>query len=100
MASWLVYGDWLLEHDDVRGALIQLEHRHARARAAERAALQREIDALVKRHQASWSAALPPGVAARTWKHGFVTKVAIPWSEEAPALIARSLEERFVTALR
>jgi uncharacterized protein (TIGR02996 family) len=24
MATWLVYGDWLLEHDDVRGALIQL----------------------------------------------------------------------------
>jgi uncharacterized protein (TIGR02996 family) len=100
LASWLVYGDWLLEHDDVRGALIQLEHRHARARAADRAGLRREIDALVQQHQAGWSEALPPGVSAREWRYGFVTKVAVAWSEEAPALIEQVLRERFVTALR
>lgn len=99
-ASWLVYGDWLLEHDDVRGALIQLEHRHARARAADRAALRREIDELVRRHQGGWSAALPAGVDAKAWRYGFVTKVAVAWSEDAPGLIERALRERFVTALR
>ena len=98
--AWLVYGDWLLEHDDVRGALIQLEHRLARARVAERPALQREIDALVKQHQARWKKALPRGVVAEAWKHGFVTQVTVPWSEDAPALIERALQERFVTALR
>jgi uncharacterized protein (TIGR02996 family) len=100
LASWLVYGDWLLERDDARGALIQLEHRHARVRAADRAALRREIDALVQQHQASWSAALPPGVVAQAWKYGFVTKVAVTWSEDAPELIEQALQDRFVTALR
>jgi uncharacterized protein (TIGR02996 family) len=99
-AAWMVYGDWLLEHDDVRGALIQLEHRHARARAADRAALRREIDELVKQHQRRWSRALPTGVTAQAWKHGFPTKVAVTWSEDAPARIERALRERFVSALR
>jgi uncharacterized protein (TIGR02996 family) len=100
LASWMVYGDWLLEHDDVRGALIQLEHRHARARVVDRAVLRREIDTLVQQHQASWNAALPPGVVAQTWKYGFVTKVAVTWSEDAPELIEQALRGRFVTALR
>jgi uncharacterized protein (TIGR02996 family) len=100
LGAWLVYGDWLLEHDDVRGALIQLEHRHARARVADRPALRREIDALVKRHQARWAAALPAGVIAKAWRHGFVTKVAVEWTEAAPAQIEQALRERFVTALR
>jgi uncharacterized protein (TIGR02996 family) len=100
MGSWLVYGDWLLEQDDARGALIQLEHRLARARVADRPALQREISALVKQHQARWKKALPKGVVAEGWKHGFVTKVTVPWSEDAPALIERALQERFVAALR
>ena len=100
VGAWLVYGDWLLEQDDVRGALIQLEHRHARARVADRPALQREIDALVKQHQARWRAALPRGVIAKAWKHGFVTKVAVEWTPDAPRQIERALRERFVTALR
>ena len=100
LASWLVYGDWLLERGDVRGALIQLEHRHARARAADRAALRREIDELVKQHQRRWSRALPKGVAVKQWKHGFPTKIAVTWDEDAPARIERALGERFVSALR
>jgi uncharacterized protein (TIGR02996 family) len=98
--AWLVYGDWLLEHHDVRGTLIQLEHRHAQARAADGPALQREIDALVKQHQASWKAALPRGVTPMTQRYGFATKVSVTWSERAPALIEQALRERFVTALR
>ncbi len=98
--AWLVYGDWLLEHDDVRGALIQLEHRHARARVSERAALRQEIDALVKRHRARWSAALPPGVVATAWRYGFAVKVVVRWSEDAPGQIEQALREPFVTALR
>jgi uncharacterized protein (TIGR02996 family) len=98
-AAWMVYGDWLLEHGDVRGALIQLEHRHARTRAAERAALRGEIDALVKQHQRRWSRAVPKGVAVEQWKHGFPTKIAVTWDERAPARIERALRERFVSAL-
>ncbi len=100
LAAWLVYGDWLLEHDDARGALIQLEHRHARGRVGDRAVLRREIEALVQRHQPSWNKALPPGVVAGAWRYGFVTKVAVKWSEDAPRLIEQALRERFVTALR
>ena len=99
-AAWLVYGDWLLEHDDPRGALIQLEHRRASARAEDRAALQAEIDALVKRHRPQWEAALPEGVRVRAWRHGFATEIAVRWSEDAPAQIERALREPFVRGLR
>lgn len=99
-AAWLVYGDLLLERGDPRGALIGLEHRLARARPADRAALQRQIDALVRKHQKRWSAALPPGVAAKAWRYGFVTKLAVPWSEDAPARIAQALREPLATALQ
>ncbi|HWO18209.1 MAG TPA: TIGR02996 domain-containing protein [Kofleriaceae bacterium] len=100
LGTWLVYGDWLLDQDDVRGALIQLEHRHARARVAERPALRSEIDALVKQHQKRWRKALPKGVTAKAWRYGFVTAVEVAWSEDAPTLIEAALAERFVTALR
>jgi uncharacterized protein (TIGR02996 family) len=100
LATWLVYGDWLLEQGDARGALIQLEQRRARARPADRAALDAERDALVKRHQAEWDAALPAGVTVVTRRHGFATAVAVEWNDAAPALIEQALRERFVTALR
>lgn len=116
LATWLVYGDWLLERGDARGALIQLEQRRARARAADRARnnagthaephaephaeIDAEIDALTKRHQAEWDAALPAGVTVVARRHGFATKVAVEWTDAAPALIEQALRERFVTALR
>lgn len=99
-AAWLVYGDLLLERGDPRGALIQLEHRLARARPADRAALRREIEALVRKQQPRWNAALPPGVHAKAWRYGFVTKLAVPWSEDAPARIEQALREPFATALQ
>lgn len=98
--TWLVYGDWLLERGDARGALIQLEQRRALGRPAEWGPLGAEIDALVQRHQADWDTALPPGVTVEERRHGFATKIAVPWSEAAPALIEQALRERFVTALR
>ena len=100
LATWLVYGDWLLERGDARGALIQLEQRRARARPAEREALQGEIDALEKRHRKQWDAELPAGVTVQARRYGFATKVVVEWTEGAPALIEQALRERFVTALR
>ena len=100
LATWLVYGDWLLERGDARGALIQLEQRRARARPADRAALDAERDAIVKRHQAEWDAALPAGVTVVARRHGFATEIAVEWTDAAPALIEQALRERLVTALR
>jgi uncharacterized protein (TIGR02996 family) len=100
LGTWLVYGDWLLDQGDVRGALIQLEHRHARARPTERPALRSEIDALVKQHQKRWRKALPSSVTAKAWRYGFITQIEVPWSEGAPALIEQALQERFVAGLR
>jgi uncharacterized protein (TIGR02996 family) len=100
LATWLVYGDWLLERGDARGALIQLEQRRARARPAEREELQSEIDALEEQHRKQWDAGLPEGVTVQARRYGFPTKVAVEWTEDAPALIEQALRERFVTALR
>ncbi|WP_405614487.1 hypothetical protein [Streptomyces sp. NBC_01508] len=98
-ASWLAYGDVLTEQGDVRGELIRMEWRHARSRPADREALRRDVDALVAEHRHRWDAELPDGVTAVTRRYGFATKVAVDWSDDAPALIERALRERFVTAL-
>ncbi|MBC6466473.1 TIGR02996 domain-containing protein [Actinomadura alba] len=99
-ASWRVYGDWLTEQGDARGALIGLEQRHARARPTDREALEHEIAALVKEHRQSWDAALPPGATVLARRYGFATKVAVEWSDSAPVLIEQALRAPFVTALR
>ncbi|WP_405796358.1 hypothetical protein [Streptomyces sp. NBC_01506] len=99
-ASWLAYGELLTEQGDARGELIQLERRHARTRPADRAALRRDIDALVAEHQERWDAELPQGVSVLARRYGFATRVEVEWSEDAPALIERALRESFVTALR
>ncbi|MFI0449451.1 TIGR02996 domain-containing protein [Actinomadura sp. 6N118] len=100
LASWLVYGDWLSEQGDARGALIRLEQRRARAGASQRDALEREFAALVKEHQDTWDAALPPGATVVERRYGFATKVAVEWSDGAPVVIEQALRGPFVTALR
>ncbi|GAB2596041.1 hypothetical protein GCM10027168_30990 [Streptomyces capparidis] len=100
LASWLSYGDWLLARGDARGELIRLEQRRARVGPAGREALEREIAALVREHRPDWEAELPPGVTALARRYGFATKVAVAWSDDAPALIKKALEGPFVTALR
>lgn len=100
-AAWLVYGDWLLEHDDVRGTLVQLERRLPASR--DRRALEAEIAALVAKHQARWRETLPPEIDVVGWRHGFVTAIAITWSDDAPAQLARALElpvAKFVRCVR
>ncbi|WP_331767500.1 hypothetical protein [Embleya sp. NBC_00896] len=100
VATWRVYGDRLLAQGDARGTLIRLEQRHAHVGPVEREALAREIAALMEEHRQSWDAALPPGATVLARRYGFATKVAVEWSDDAPALIAGALEDRFVTALR
>ncbi|WP_157878689.1 hypothetical protein [Streptomyces chattanoogensis] len=99
--AWWAYGDSLRERGDARGKLIELERRRAYAvDAAEGKELADEIALLVAEHQESWDAELPPEVTVEARRHGFATKVAVEWSDEAPALIEEALRGRFVTALR
>ncbi|QKG21596.1 TIGR02996 domain-containing protein [Actinomadura verrucosospora] len=99
-AAWLAYGDRLREQGDARGRIIPLEVRGAHLPAAERDAVQRKVTALTRRHRRTWDAALPTGVTVLARRYGFPTKVAVQWSDGAPALIGRALREPFVTALR
>ncbi|MEU6584403.1 hypothetical protein [Nocardia sp. NPDC046763] len=98
--SWRAYGDWLLEKSDARGTLIQLEQRCAHVGPADREALNQEITALVREHQESWDAELPPEVTLLARRHGFAAKVSLEWSDDAPVLIEQTLRAPFVTALR
>ncbi|WP_329518704.1 hypothetical protein [Spirillospora sp. NBC_01491] len=100
LAAWHAYGDRLLEQGDARGTLIRLEQRRARVRPADRKALEREIAALAEKEQRGWDAALPQGVTVLERRYGFAAKVAVEWSEDAPALIEEALRGRFVTALQ
>lgn len=86
--TWLVYGDWLLSQGDVRGELIRLEHEHALAPRdnQRKRRLHNELRALTKTHEASWRAGLPEHLTV-AWKHGFVTSVWLPWTEEAFAVL-------------
>ena len=100
LAAWRAYGEWLQERGDVRGELIGLEQRHARTRPADRDGLEDQIAALVAEHQKSWDAALPPEVTVLARRHGFATKVAVQWSDDAPVVIEKVLRAPFVTGLR
>ncbi|MBN6052233.1 hypothetical protein JYK22_09840, partial [Nonomuraea sp. RK-328] len=99
-AAWGAYGGRLRDQGDVRGELIRLEHRHAHAGPADRDDLRRRIDLLVEEHQRQWDAELPPGVTVEARRHGFAVKVAVEWSEQAPALIGQALRDPLVTGLR
>ncbi|MDR8412306.1 hypothetical protein MTP10_26665 [Nonomuraea sp. 3-1Str] len=99
-ATWGAYGGRLRDQGDARGELIRLEHRHAHARPADRDDLRRRIDLLVEEHQEQWDAELPPGVTVVTGRHGFAVKVAVAWSDQAPALIGQAIRGRLVTGLR
>ncbi|MEU8117936.1 hypothetical protein AB0C21_04425 [Spirillospora sp. NPDC049024] len=100
LATWRVYGDRLREQGDARGALIELQQRRDRTRSADREALDREIAALVNEHRRSWDAALPEGATVLERRYGFATKVAVEWSDDAPALIEQIMHAPFVTSLR
>ncbi|MFC5744369.1 hypothetical protein [Actinomadura rugatobispora] len=98
-ASWLAYGELLLERGDARGTLIRLEQRRTRVGPADRDAVEREIAALVREHERSWDAELPPGVTVLARRYGFPVKVAVEWSDGAPVVIEQALRAPFVTAL-
>lgn len=100
VALWRVYGEWLTDRGDARGALIGLEQALARTRRGDRDGLERQIAAIVAEHEQDWDAELPDGVTAVARRHGFAAKISVQWSEEAPALIEPALRSRFVTGLR
>lgn len=96
-ASWLVYGDWLLEQGDVRGELIRLEHA-----VRERSALKADIDRLVAEHREAWLGPAPAD-AEIVWKNGFIIGIALPYDDEAPATVTALLasrEARFCASLK
>jgi uncharacterized protein (TIGR02996 family) len=99
-ASWLVFGDSLLDQGDVRGELIRLEHQHA-ASAHDRERVAKDLGAFIKRHQASWHAPLP-AEAKPQWLHGFVVGLELPWMEGTAKQLGDFLaspQSRFVTTL-
>ncbi|MGI5417667.1 hypothetical protein [Actinomadura luteofluorescens] len=100
LASWRAYGDRLRERGDARGTLIELRQRRDRTRPADREALDREIAALEDEHRRSWDAGLPEGATVLERRYGFATKVAVEWSDNAPASIEQVVQAPFVTALR
>lgn len=100
-ASWLVYGDWLLEQGDVRGELIRLEHATAQ-RSADGSALKADIDRLVAKHRDTWLGPAPAD-AEIVWKNGFIVGIALPYDEETPTMVSAVLasrEGRFLSSLR
>ncbi|MGW2403290.1 hypothetical protein ACWCXK_01955 [Streptomyces sp. NPDC001739] len=100
VAAWRAYADVLHELGDARGKLIEWEQRACIVGKAEREQLTSDIQTLSEEHRDSWDAELPSGVTVEARRHGFATKVAVEWSDEAPELIAAALRGRFVTALR
>ncbi|MFT3712869.1 MAG: hypothetical protein QM817_34890 [Archangium sp.] len=99
-ASWLVFGDALLDQGDVRGELIRLEHQHANARSGQDRVAD-EIRAFIKQHQPTWHAPLPEG-ARPQWLHGFIVGLELQWIEGARERLAEFLaspHSRFVTSL-
>ena len=69
----LVLADWLLEREDPRGELIQLQCRHAIAPSP---ALAARADQLIAEHGVRWSAYLLPEARDPVFERGFVARVA------------------------
>ncbi|MEV4253696.1 hypothetical protein AB0J52_11065 [Spirillospora sp. NPDC049652] len=97
---WNVYGEWLRGQGDARGEVIRLEQRRARTSPGRTEPLDRELAALVKAHESGWDEELPEGATVLERRYGFMTRVAVEWSEDAPVEIGRVLRSPFVTALR
>ena len=72
--AWTVYGDWLLEHGDVRGELVRS---------------QRE---LTKEERARWRGPVPERFITG-WRHGFVTAVELPFDVRSPVMLERLLHD-------
>jgi uncharacterized protein (TIGR02996 family) len=74
----LVYADWLEENGDAdRARFIRLQCEHHRLKdaprgEARRRELEREIDPLLKRHRAAWTAGLPAWAREQSFKRGFL----------------------------
>jgi uncharacterized protein (TIGR02996 family) len=83
-ATWLVYGDWLLEHGDARGELVR-SHRE-----------------LTEDERARYRGAAHVETIAR-WKFGFAVEIELPIAEQTAADVAAILahrDGRFVSSLR
>lgn len=97
---WRAYGDWLREQGDARGELIRLEQRQAHARPADRDELRRRVDMLTEEQRPEWERRSHPEVTVLSRRHGFVLKVGVEWSEQAPSAIEAALHDPLVTGLR
>ncbi len=84
--AWLVLGDLLSEHGDVRGELIRLEHLHAEAAPDARAELQHQLVAMVKANEPAWRGPAPTGEGVTLdWRHGFIVGLELPWVDDTAA---------------
>ncbi|MFW5415674.1 TIGR02996 domain-containing protein [Nocardiopsis sp. CNT-189] len=99
-ASWLAYAERLTERGDARGELIRLEQRREHLAPARRGGVEQEIAALVRAHERSWDAELPPEAEVLERRHGFAVKVRVEWSDRAPVAANEAVRAPFVTALQ
>lgn len=80
-SPWLVLADALLERDDVRGTLIQVQHRISETTdPEERGRLGAWLLATQERHRDAWAAEIlppdfPSGDVSPGWDRGFVAQV-------------------------
>jgi uncharacterized protein (TIGR02996 family) len=101
--SWRVYGDLLTEREDLRGELIQLEHRLATATLSleEEDTVRDRIDTL-REHRWMWLAGMVvPKGAELLWRFEFVVAVALGQGTWRPPATLAALERtaRFLTKL-
>jgi uncharacterized protein (TIGR02996 family) len=93
--SWLVYADWLQDQGDARGEVIVLEHRLAAEGLSEEEArrVRARIKALGREHRPTWRQGLElPAGGELECRFGFPVGVRLPWSEGAPAVLARLVD--------
>ncbi len=84
-APRLVYADWLLEHGNARGELIQVQCRLAKRLGDARALAKREQQ-LLHVHEHAWLAPLRPFIRSWKWRRGFLERASVDWEQPADAL--------------
>ncbi|MEN0063370.1 MAG: hypothetical protein AAGA48_14560 [Myxococcota bacterium] len=85
---WRVFGDWLLEQDDLRGHLVLRRHEHLTHRPSTRERLVRwgQIAEAHKRHEREWlGGAWPPTGVRLNWRDGFVFSATVETANRAAA---------------
>ena len=90
--AWLVFADWLTEHDDARGEVLVLEHRYATGGLTGpiRQRTKQRIDAIIARERGRWLRGwtCPDGTRLH-WRGGFVRGVELRGGRAAIASFER-----------